>query len=171
MSNLFTSLGSRWVCVCCIESLQDSAENCGPFLVKRARAHHHTILFYLCVVLGPSNKSTSHTLGNTEPSLPSALSTRRNWKMENLSLGNDAFHSIGPHALLYQAYSQSIKVPQTNLMINCRSDQSKYQCTIMPWWPRSHNHLQATYTLGTCQTSMMMMCCQKCTSQIFVRSW
>ena len=123
--------GSRWVCVCCIESVQDSAaENCGPFLVKRARAHHHTILFYLCVVLGPSNKSTSHTLGNTEPSLPSALSTRRNWKMENLSLGNDAFHSIGPHALLYQAYSQSIKVPQTNLMINCWSDQSKYQCTI-----------------------------------------
>src|SRR5210317_1642524 len=32
--------------------------------------------------------------------------------------------------------------------------------------PRSDNPLQATYTLGRCQTSMM--CCQKC-SQIFVR--
>ena len=34
--------------------------------------------------------------------------------------------------------------------------------------PRSGNPSQATYTLGTCQTSMM--CCQRC-GQIFVRSW
>ena len=34
--------------------------------------------------------------------------------------------------------------------------------------PRSDNPSQATYTLGTCQTSMM--CCQRC-GQIFVRSW
>ena len=34
--------------------------------------------------------------------------------------------------------------------------------------PRSDNPLQATYTLGRCQTSMM--CGQKC-SQIFVRIW
>ena len=34
--------------------------------------------------------------------------------------------------------------------------------------PRSNSPLQATYTLGTCQTSMM--CCQRC-GQIFVRSW
>ena len=33
--------------------------------------------------------------------------------------------------------------------------------------PRSDNPLQATYTLGTCQTSMM--CCQRC-GKIFVRS-
>ena len=58
--------------------------------------------------------------------------------------------------------------------------------TSAPWWhkalyspmivavgllgplPRSDNPLQATYTLGRCQTSMM--CGQKC-SQIFVRIW
>ena len=60
-------------------------------------------------------------------------------------------------------------------------------CLAAPWWyealyspmivavgwlgllPRSDNPLQVTYTLGTCQTSMM--CRQKCSQIIFDTSW
>ena len=66
---------------------------------------------------------------------------------------------------------------------NSRPEPSRCQCTIMVvWgtvltpmivavgllgpWPRSDNSLQATYTLGTCHTSMMCLC--EKSSQIFV---
>jgi len=66
--------------------------------------------------LGPSHESGpySHITDGISPS-PRYKELETGEDITGKRLG--AFHSFGPHALLWQAYSQSIKVPQTKSVL------------------------------------------------------